>query len=246
MLRRFFVVFSGLALVQMLSGCIFSSERPDLAPRHPARYRAGQRRFRAAGARLVARLSLARTDRADRGGADRQSRHRAPPSRASCRPTRRRGSPARRCCRRRFRRLRATRFAADPRRRRERERLTRPALNASYEIDFWGKNRATLRAAQETAVAQPLRPRSGRALDRRRASPTPISRCWLRRTGCGSRASNVDAANAHSRPDPAALRGRHRLAARRRAAGEPGRDRARLDPAARPARCGRTSRRSRC
>jgi len=27
------------------------------------------------------------------------------------------------------------------------------SLNASYEIDFWGKNRATLRAAEETAVA---------------------------------------------------------------------------------------------
>lgn len=27
------------------------------------------------------------------------------------------------------------------------------ALSASYEIDFWGKNRATLRAAEETAVA---------------------------------------------------------------------------------------------
>ncbi|MCC6890527.1 MAG: efflux transporter outer membrane subunit [Hyphomicrobiales bacterium] len=29
----------------------------------------------------------------------------------------------------------------------------RIALNASYEIDFWGKNRATSRAAQETAIA---------------------------------------------------------------------------------------------
>ncbi|HKG01126.1 MAG TPA: efflux transporter outer membrane subunit [Xanthobacteraceae bacterium] len=29
----------------------------------------------------------------------------------------------------------------------------RVALNASYEIDFWGKNRATLRAAEELAVA---------------------------------------------------------------------------------------------
>ena len=27
------------------------------------------------------------------------------------------------------------------------------ALNASYEIDFWGKNRATSEAAQETAIA---------------------------------------------------------------------------------------------
>jgi len=34
----------------------------------------------------------------------------------------------------------------------ERDTL-RAALNASYEIDFWGKNRAALLAAQETAVA---------------------------------------------------------------------------------------------
>src|SRR5207244_12690287 len=31
--------------------------------------------------------------------------------------------------------------------------LFHAALNASYEIDFWGKNRAASRAAQETAVA---------------------------------------------------------------------------------------------
>ena len=40
--RRFFVVFLGLALVQMLSGCIFSSERPpDLSLDIPPTYRAG-------------------------------------------------------------------------------------------------------------------------------------------------------------------------------------------------------------
>src|SRR5882757_3427553 len=41
-LRLFFVAFSGLALVQMLSGCIFSSERPDLALDVPPAYRAGR------------------------------------------------------------------------------------------------------------------------------------------------------------------------------------------------------------
>ena len=31
-LRPFFVAFVGLSLVQMLSGCILGSERPDLSP----------------------------------------------------------------------------------------------------------------------------------------------------------------------------------------------------------------------
>src|SRR5260370_30718395 len=41
-LRPVFVVFMGLFLVQMLSGCILSSERPDLAAEIPPRYGAGQ------------------------------------------------------------------------------------------------------------------------------------------------------------------------------------------------------------
>ena len=41
-------------------------------------------------------------------------------------------------------------------------RLYSASLNASYEIDFWGKNRAALRAAEETRRRQPLRPRGGR------------------------------------------------------------------------------------
>jgi outer membrane protein, multidrug efflux system len=35
-------VFVGLSLAQMLSGCTFSSERPDLAPDIPPKYGAGQ------------------------------------------------------------------------------------------------------------------------------------------------------------------------------------------------------------
>src|SRR5262249_59238529 len=41
-LRPLFVAFLGLSLVQMLSGCTFSSERPDLAPDIPLKYGAGQ------------------------------------------------------------------------------------------------------------------------------------------------------------------------------------------------------------
>src|SRR2546430_15072667 len=41
-LRPVFVAFMGLCLVQMLSGCIFSSERPELAAEIPPKYGAGQ------------------------------------------------------------------------------------------------------------------------------------------------------------------------------------------------------------
>src|SRR5262245_38988490 len=41
-LRPVFVVFMGLCLVQMLSGCRVSSERPDLAAEIPPKYGAGQ------------------------------------------------------------------------------------------------------------------------------------------------------------------------------------------------------------
>ena len=41
------------------------------------------------------------------------------------------------------------------------------ALNASYEIDFWGKNRAASRAAQENAVATRFDQGGGRAVDHR-------------------------------------------------------------------------------
>ena len=40
-LRPFFVAFLGLCLVQMLSGCILGTERPELAPDIPPKYGAG-------------------------------------------------------------------------------------------------------------------------------------------------------------------------------------------------------------
>src|SRR5262245_7553965 len=41
-LRPVFVVFVGLCLVPMLTGCIFTSTRPELAPDIPPKYGAGQ------------------------------------------------------------------------------------------------------------------------------------------------------------------------------------------------------------
>ena len=56
------------------------------------------------------------------------------------------------------------------------------SLSASYEIDFWGKNRAALRAAEQTAVATRY-DREVVALSTVVAvGATPISRCWRRRT----------------------------------------------------------------
>ena len=41
-LRPVFVAFMGLCLVQMLSGCMFTSERAELAAEIPPKYGAGQ------------------------------------------------------------------------------------------------------------------------------------------------------------------------------------------------------------
>ena len=66
-------------------------------------------------------------------------------------------SRARRCCPRRSELERhAHAGVAGERRHRRQVRTappTRAALNASYEIDFWGKNRAISEAAQESAIA---------------------------------------------------------------------------------------------
>ena len=71
----------------------------------------------------------------------------------------------------------------------------RVALNAAYEIDFWGKNRAASRAAQETAVAT----RFDKEVivishDRQRRRP-PISRCSSSQDRLRIARNNLDAAN---------------------------------------------------
>ena len=126
-----------------------------------SRSTSSQRRCRRADRRLVARLPVQRADLADGCGAGLQSRHRGRdrPDRAGRRPGRR--HPARRC----LPTLTGNGSA-------ERQKVSSAtssvgsgnglgggtfnqfstSLTASYMVDFWGKNRATLYAAEESAT----------------------------------------------------------------------------------------------
>ena len=185
--------------------------------------------------RLVARLPLQGTDRSGRGGADLQPRHRrgGRAHRAGRRASR--ASPARRCCRSsistparaqrasqsRQRRLQAVR----DRRGRSTHRLQQ-SLSASYEIDFWGKNRAALRAAEDTAVAS----RFDREVVALTTVVSVVNSYFLvlaAQDRLRIARDNLAARDPRAQPDQAALRRRHRVRARHRAAGEPGRHPAR-------------------
>ncbi len=158
-LRPFFVVFLGLSLVQMLSGCIFSSERPDLALDVPPDYRAGHgvtappaldwwRGFRSR--ELTGLIEEAQTRNLDIAvaialivQADAQSKIAGAPllpvttlnaSSTHSRPSQRTGQGGV--------------VSGGP----SENQLYSATLNASYEIDFWGKNRAASLSAEETAV----------------------------------------------------------------------------------------------
>ena len=93
------------------------------------------------------------------------------------------------------------------------------SLSASYEIDFWGKNRAALRAAEELAVAS--------RFDREVVALTTVvsvANSYFQVLAAQDRLriarDNLAAADARLQADQAALRCRHRLRARRRAAGK--------------------------
>jgi NodT family efflux transporter outer membrane factor (OMF) lipoprotein len=148
-LRPVFVVFVGLILVEMLSGCSISSERSELAAEIPPKYGAGQgqsappsldwwRSFRSRElTNLIEEAQVANFDIAAAIGRILQADAQAKIA----------GAPL----------LPAVDFAGFVERFRNRggpdQNLIHAALNASYEIDFWGKNRAASRAAEETAVA---------------------------------------------------------------------------------------------
>jgi len=158
-LRPFFVVFLGLSLVQMLSGIFFSSERPDLALDVPPDYRAGHgvtappaldwwRGFRSR--ELTGLIEEAQTRNLDIAvaialivQADAQSKIAGAPllpvttlnaSSTHSRPSQRTGQGGV--------------VSGGP----SENQLYSATLNASYEIDFWGKNRAASLSAEETAV----------------------------------------------------------------------------------------------
>jgi outer membrane protein, multidrug efflux system len=150
-LRPVFVVFMGLILVEMLSSCSISSERSELAAEIPPKYGAGQgqsappsldwwRSFRSRElTNLIEEAQVANFDIAAAIGRILQADAQAKIT----------GAPL----------LPAVDFVGFAERFKNagagssERNLFHAALNASYEIDFWGKNRAASRAAEETAVA---------------------------------------------------------------------------------------------
>ena len=148
-LRPVFVVFMGLTLVQMLFACTFPTAPPDLAPDIPPKYGAGKglsappaldwwRSFRSRElTNLIEEGQLANLDIGAAIGRIIQADAQAKIVGAALLPEVDFAGLAERF-----------KNSGAPER-----NLFHAALNASYEIDFWGKNRAFSRAAQETAVA---------------------------------------------------------------------------------------------
>jgi NodT family efflux transporter outer membrane factor (OMF) lipoprotein len=144
------MVFSGLSLMPLLSGCIFSSDRPDLSLDLPDAYLAARgnvyaalptldwwRRFRSDElTRFIEEAQTANLDIAAAIGrimqADAQSKIAGAPLLPALTFA---GSGSR------------IRPAGGPER-----GDYRAILNASYQIDFWGQNAANSRAAEESAV----------------------------------------------------------------------------------------------
>src|SRR5260370_8754459 len=148
-LRPVFVVFVGLGLVPMLTGCIFTSTRPELAPDIPPKYGAGQgqsappsldwwRSFRSRElTNLIEEAQIATLDIAAAIGRILQPDPQATITAAPLLPQvdfvgfaerfRNRGGPE--------------------------QNLFHATLNASYEIDFWGKNPPNSRPAHSTPLS---------------------------------------------------------------------------------------------
>jgi multidrug efflux system outer membrane protein len=155
------IAFAGLSLVLLLSGCIFNSDRPDIGVGIPPTYRAGGgvfapprldwwRGFRSP--ELTRLIEEAQTRNLDIAvaialiiEADAQSKI----SSAPLLPTATLNSSGQRSRPSQTTGPGGT-GAGGPA---ERELYT-AVLNASYEIDFWGKNTAASLAAEESAVVQ--------------------------------------------------------------------------------------------
>src|SRR6516225_9624526 len=146
--RPVFVVFVGLCLVPMLTGCIFTSTRPELAPDIPPKYGAAQgqsappsldwwRSFRSRElTNLIEEAQIANLDIAAAIGRILQADAQAKLVSAPLLPE-----------------VDFVGFAERFKNPGVPERnLFHAALTASYEIDFWGKNRANSRAAKEIVV----------------------------------------------------------------------------------------------
>ncbi len=229
------------AVVASSAGCILTKDLPDPALDIPEGLQGGAagqserraRRRSTGGAAFAPRELTA----ADGGGPDGQPRtlrrqHRPLP----CRPMRRRGSPARRCCRacngsgqETYSRTSGSSSSGLDQSAAARWSTIRPRSSASYELDFWGKNRDAAQAAEETATAN--------RFDRDVVALTTLATRRQRLfPGAGLAGPHSHGAAQHRqraphpRCDQAAAAGRHRHRSRRRAAGKRARQPARAVP----------------
>jgi multidrug efflux system outer membrane protein len=158
--RGILIVLAGLSIVQMLSGCILNSDKPDLGIEVPPDYRAGRgvsapptldwwRGFRSP--ELTRLIEEAQTRNLDIAAAialivqaDAQTKIASAPllPQASLTVSGNRSRPSQTTGP-------GGTGAGGPA---ERELYT-AVLNASYQLDFWGKNAATSRSFEESAVA---------------------------------------------------------------------------------------------
>ena len=226
--RRVIFAFGGLALVQMLTGCLLDSQRPPLTG-IPSGYGAGQgdaappaldwwRGFNSV--ELTGLIEEAQTSNFNIGAAIArimQADALAKLAGAPLLPTLVLDANATRL-----------RPAGGP----VRENY-RAALTAGYEIDFWGKNRAALIAAQETAAATRFA-KEVVVLSTVVSVGTAYLQVLVVAGPDSHRAPEPRCRDPCARSDQAAVQRRHRLAARHRAAGERGGDGARQHPAVRP------------
>ncbi len=160
--RRLGVASLALALTPALSGCFLPNEKPDAAIDIPGKYRAAPPDFDAAlpsilwwrgfrSKELTNLIEEALTSNLDIAAAVArivQADAQARVAGAALLPAASLGSTATRSRSSQATGTISTSSTGGS------ERVSFSAsLSASYEIDFWGKNRATLRAAEETAVA---------------------------------------------------------------------------------------------
>jgi NodT family efflux transporter outer membrane factor (OMF) lipoprotein len=152
-----------LCLVPLLSGCILGSEKPELAVDIPPAYLAGGKKPDAAlpnetwwrGFRspelsaLIEEAQVANFDIAAAVGRILQADAQARVAGAPLLPAVDLGANATRSRASQATSSSATLGSSGPSER----TIYSTSLSASYEIDFWGKNRAALRAAEENAVA---------------------------------------------------------------------------------------------
>ena len=232
---RVIFAFGGLALVHMLTGCLLDSQRPPLTG-IPSGYGAGQgdsappaldwwRGFNSA--ELTGLIEEAQTSNFNIGAAIArimQADALAKLAGAPLLPTLVLDANATRL-----------RPAGGP----VRENY-RAALTAAYEIDFWGKNRAALIAAQETAAATRFA-KEVVVLSTIVSVGTAYLQVLVSQDRIRHRAPESRCRDPRSRSDQAAVQCRHCFAARHRAAGKRGGRHTRQHSALRPDRCARTS-----